>query len=152
VSAFTEENRMQITMTGSVIDEGNGDAPLFYTVDGEAKQIPWSALHQLYEERIRETDEHHTVEQKLLARIVDEFWVDCDDWWDGATASVDVLPSGKILGCNYRGSHFGAIYPDAQCSDGFLWDEDSCDEPGGPLLVGGDIPCPKCNPQAAESA
>ncbi|POG02190.1 hypothetical protein BGP84_01275 [Pseudomonas putida] len=51
-------------------------------------------------------------------------------------------------GCDYHGSHFGAPYPDAQCVDGFLWDEDSCDVPGGPLLSGGDIPCPKCNAEA----
>jgi hypothetical protein len=49
------------------------------------------------------------------------------------------------LGCEYRGTHFGAVYPDAQCHEGYLWDEDSCDEPGGHLLKGGDIPCPKCN-------
>ncbi|MBR8028879.1 hypothetical protein KDX27_30200 [Burkholderia cenocepacia] len=47
--------------------------------------------------------------------------------------------------CNYSGSHFGAPYPDACCIDGYLWDEDSCDEPGGPLYNGGDIPCPACN-------
>ncbi|WP_368607534.1 hypothetical protein [Pseudomonas fulva] len=51
-------------------------------------------------------------------------------------------------GCDYHDSHFGASYPDAQCVDGFLWDEDSCDAPGGPLLSGGDIPCPKCNAEA----
>lgn len=51
-------------------------------------------------------------------------------------------------GCDYHGSHFGASYPDAQCVDGFLWDEDSCDVPGGPLMSGGDIPCPKCNAEA----
>lgn len=50
-----------------------------------------------------------------------------------------------VLGCEYRGAHFGAVYPDAQCHEGYLWDEDSCNEPGGPLLKGGDIPCPKCN-------
>ncbi|HCR1674449.1 hypothetical protein [Pseudomonas aeruginosa] len=55
-----------------------------------------------------------------------------------------------VLGCDYRGKHFGAPYLDAQCQNGYLWDEDSCDEPGGPLLNGGDIPCPKCN--AAEYA
>lgn len=49
------------------------------------------------------------------------------------------------VGCDYRGCHFGAAYPDAQCIDGLLWDEDSCDEPGGALLHGGEIPCPKCN-------
>lgn len=53
--------------------------------------------------------------------------------------------SGIALGCDYQGRHFGASYPDAQCVDGFLWDEDSCDEPGGALRHGGDIPCPKCN-------
>lgn len=47
--------------------------------------------------------------------------------------------------CNYSGSHFGAPYPDACCIDGYLWDEDSCYEPGGPLYNGGNIPCPACN-------
>lgn len=45
--------------------------------------------------------------------------------------------------------YFGASYPDAVCIDGFLWDLDSCDEPGGPLYQGGDSPCPFCNPQSA---
>lgn len=49
------------------------------------------------------------------------------------------------LGCNYEASHFGARYPDATCIDGYLWDLDSCDEPGGELCGGGDIPCPYCN-------
>jgi len=48
-------------------------------------------------------------------------------------------------GCDYQGSHFGANYEDACCFEGYLWDLDSCDEPGGPLSHGGDIPCPKCN-------
>lgn len=51
----------------------------------------------------------------------------------------------KTLGCDYQGSHFGAHYEDATCIDGYLWDLDSCDEPGGPLYRGGDIPCQKCN-------
>lgn len=55
------------------------------------------------------------------------------------------MASDEALGCDYQGRHFGAAYPDAQCVDGFLWDEDSCDEPGGALLHGGDTPCPKCN-------
>lgn len=50
-----------------------------------------------------------------------------------------------VHGCDYQGRHFGATYPDAQCVNGYLWDEDSCEEPGGPLFRGGDIPCPKCN-------
>lgn len=54
----------------------------------------------------------------------------------------------EALRCDYQGQHFGAAYPDAQCVDGYLWDEDSCDEPGGALLHGGDIPCPKCNSSA----
>lgn len=47
--------------------------------------------------------------------------------------------------CTYQGKHFGAHYEDATCIDGYLWDLDSCDEPGGGLHVGGDIPCPACN-------
>jgi hypothetical protein len=142
---------MKIVMTHAVVDEGNGDAPLTYTVDGVEKKIGWSDLHDLFEERFREIDQHHTPEQRLLARIVAEFWVDDDDWWteawasDEPSASAESAESEPKVECDYRGSHFGAPYPDAQCVDGMLWDEDSCDEPGGPLLSGGDIPCPKCN-------
>lgn len=50
--------------------------------------------------------------------------------------------------CDYQGSHFGATYEDACCIDGYLWDLDSCDEPGGALQHGGEIPCPKCNAKA----
>lgn len=57
-----------------------------------------------------------------------------------------VVPNAPVaLGCDYHGKNFGAPYPDARCIDGYLWDEDSCDEPGGPLMRGGDIPCPECN-------
>ncbi|KAF1065248.1 hypothetical protein DX980_20060 [Burkholderia gladioli] len=49
------------------------------------------------------------------------------------------------MSCGYQGKHFGASYEDACCCDGYLWDLDSCDEPGGPLYRGGDIPCPNCN-------
>lgn len=49
------------------------------------------------------------------------------------------------LGCDYTGRDFGASYPDACCIDGYLWDMDSCDEPGGFLNEGGNIPCPQCN-------
>lgn len=47
--------------------------------------------------------------------------------------------------CKYQGIHFGASYEDATCTDGYLWDLDSCQEPGGPLSHGGEIPCPECN-------
>ena len=50
--------------------------------------------------------------------------------------------------CDYHGHDFGASYPDACCIAGHLWDLDSCDEPGGGLSVGGDIPCPQCNAEA----
>lgn len=49
------------------------------------------------------------------------------------------------MSCGYEGRHFGAPYPDATCIDGELWDLDSCDEPGGGLTSGGDIPCPCCS-------
>ena len=49
------------------------------------------------------------------------------------------------MGCGYQGKHFGASYEDGGCIDGYLWDLDSCDEPGGPLFTGGDDPCPQCN-------
>ncbi len=49
------------------------------------------------------------------------------------------------MSCGYHGKHFGAWYEDAICVDGYLWDLDSCYEPGGPLYYGGDIPCPACN-------
>lgn len=49
------------------------------------------------------------------------------------------------MSCGYDGCHFGATYTDGACIDGYLWDTDSCDEPGGPLYNGGDEPCPCCN-------
>lgn len=52
-------------------------------------------------------------------------------------------------GCGYTGRDFGASYPDSICIDGYLWDLDSCDEPGQGLTQGGDIPCPKCNHEGA---
>lgn len=53
--------------------------------------------------------------------------------------------TNKALGCNYEAPTFGAHYPDGTCIDGYMWDLDSCDEPGGGLLHGGDQPCPWCN-------
>ena len=50
-----------------------------------------------------------------------------------------------MSGCGYEGRDFGASYLDSTCIDGYLWDWDSCDEPGGPLYSGSDIPCPACN-------
>lgn len=47
--------------------------------------------------------------------------------------------------CGYQGPHFGAHYDDATCIDGYLWDLDSCDQPGGLLSHGGDMACPCCN-------
>ena len=49
------------------------------------------------------------------------------------------------MSCGYQGRHFGARYEDAICIDGYLYDLDSCDEPGGALFSGGDIGCPCCN-------
>lgn len=49
------------------------------------------------------------------------------------------------LGCAYEAPTFGAHYPDGTCIDGYMWDLDSCDEPGGSLFTGGDMPCPWCN-------
>lgn len=46
--------------------------------------------------------------------------------------------------CDFHEPYFGADYPDACCIDGFLWDLDSCDVPGGPLTSGGDVSCPRC--------
>ena len=50
-----------------------------------------------------------------------------------------------MTGCNYEAPTFGANYPDGTCIDGYMWDLDSCDEPGGSLSSGGDVPCPYCN-------
>ncbi|MEM0953301.1 MAG: hypothetical protein AAGI24_04095 [Pseudomonadota bacterium] len=48
-------------------------------------------------------------------------------------------------GCGWTGFAFGAHYEDGICcEDGFIWDLDSCDEPGGPLLIGGEHVCPQC--------
>lgn len=51
----------------------------------------------------------------------------------------------RTLGCNYEAPTFGAFYPDGTCIDGYMWDLDSCDGPGGSLESGGDQPCPHCN-------
>lgn len=60
----------------------------------------------------------------------------------------DVHDGSVALGCDYQGHEFGASYLDSVCIDGWLWDADSCDEPGGPLFEGGEIPCPRCNTAA----
>ena len=80
---------MQIVLTGAVEDDGNDKAPIFYTADGVPKQITWGELHGLFEQRVAEKDLAQTGEQRLLARIVAEFWVDSSDWWNGATVSDD---------------------------------------------------------------
>lgn len=49
--------------------------------------------------------------------------------------------------CDYQGYEFGANYPDSVCIDGNLWDADSGNGDGY-LTSGGDIPCPKCQPEA----
>ena len=51
-------------------------------------------------------------------------------------------------GCDFHEPYFGASYPDACCIEGYLWDLDSCDAPGGTLNRGGDVPCPQCNHDA----
>ena len=52
--------------------------------------------------------------------------------------------------CNYTGKDFGAWYPDSICIDGYLWDMDSGhadgNDGGWVYTIGGDIPCPQCNP------
>ncbi len=53
----------------------------------------------------------------------------------------------EAVGCGYQGKHFGAHYEDGGCCDGYLWDLDSCEYPGGPFYSGGEIPCPDCNAQ-----
>ncbi len=65
-------------------------------------------------------------------------------------ASEDLMPENadqEPNGCGYTGYEFGGGYLDSTCIDGYLWDLDSCDEPGGGLRSGGDIPCPQCNPE-----
>lgn len=59
-------------------------------------------------------------------------------------ATDDRAPTG----CGHEGRYFGAVYPDGVCCDGHMWDLDSCDEPGGSLSSGGDLPCPSCNTRA----
>lgn len=60
-------------------------------------------------------------------------------------ARSSARPRPRQLGCDYEAPTFGARYPDGTCIEGYMWDLDSCDEPGGPLYSGGDIPCPFCN-------
>lgn len=53
--------------------------------------------------------------------------------------------AAEPLGCDYTGYEFGAGYIDSCCIAGYLWDLDSCDEPGGALSHGGEWACPRCN-------
>lgn len=67
---------------------------------------------------------------------------------DTSSSSLrDIDPSRRAaaLGCDYTGYEFGGGYLDSICCEGYLWDLDSCDEPGGGLSHGGDWPCPRCN-------
>ena len=50
-----------------------------------------------------------------------------------------------MKGCDYEGYEFGGGYIDSTCIEGYLWDLDSCDEPGGGLTHGGEWACPRCN-------
>lgn len=46
--------------------------------------------------------------------------------------------------CEWQGYGFGAPYQDACCSEGLVFDLDSCDEPGGPLTHTNEEACPQC--------
>lgn len=46
--------------------------------------------------------------------------------------------------CNWQGYGFGAAYEDAACCNGTVYDLDSCDEPGGPLMHTEEENCPQC--------
>lgn len=61
---------------------------------------------------------------------------------DSATDKTDAHPGT----CGYTGYEFGGGYLDSVCIDGYLWDLDSGDD-DGLLTIGGDRPCPKCNPE-----
>jgi len=56
-----------------------------------------------------------------------------------------MITDERLLGCDYAGYEFGGGYIDSTCIDGYLWDLDSCDEPGGGLTSGGEWACPRCN-------
>lgn len=68
-----------------------------------------------------------------------------------AQFAAEIESLDRMLGCDWQGHAFGATYEDATCIDGYLWDLDSCDEPGGTLSIGGDIPCPQCNEAARDA-
>lgn len=84
---------MRIEMVDAVIDDGNGEVPLTYTVDSVRKQIAWSALSALFVDRYWKEDQQQSEEQKLLALIVSEYWKDADDWWVGACACSGSCPA-----------------------------------------------------------
>lgn len=78
--------------------------------------------------------------------FVGDEWVEQIDFIatsGGAMPIFRTLP--ESTSCGHQGYYFGANYMDGICIDGYMWDADSCDEPGGPLTSGGDIPCPECN-------
>lgn len=49
------------------------------------------------------------------------------------------------LGCDFHESYFGATYPDGRCIDGYIYDEDDCDDKGNLYMNEDADPCPKCN-------
>lgn len=148
--------RLQTITTGQAMAEGIiftdfglQDRPGKVSLDGgktfralKPKQAPgWHAGDATHPDRCMDTA--YGAFANLWARTGGD-WA-ANPWvWVIEFKVIEPAPAG----CNYHGSHFGAPYPDAQCVEGFLWDEDSCDDPGGPVLHGGEIPCPKCNAEA----
>jgi len=86
---------LKIEFIRCVVDEGNSEAPLTILINGQIeKDIPWRQLDELMTERANGADAHHSTEQKLLARLACENWVDCDDWWQGVSGTS---PEGTAI-------------------------------------------------------
>lgn len=81
---------MQVTIVDAVDDPEDMDAAITYAVDGVRKKTTWAEIYDLSEQRRQEVDQGHSPEQQLLALIVERFWFDSPDWWEGASASDDV--------------------------------------------------------------
>jgi len=55
-----------------------------------------------------------------------------------------------MKGCNRQFYYGTPAYPDYRCIDGYLWDDDDCDDKGNLYKPIESIPCPFCQPDEYE--
>lgn len=57
----------------------------------------------------------------------------------------------SMTGCDKQFYYGTDQYPDCRCIDGYLWDDDDCDEQGNLYRPDESIPCPFCHPEEYET-